>query len=241
MRDFLEKLRQHAWRTAGARYNAARRLKRRDWIATFSIAIFSAVGIAIAVAQKVYSPKPSSDLDNYLTVAAVCIGLFVIVISLIEWGFSAAVKADALYRNAESLNRHQRKVAQVLAAGGEIAEASVTLLREEYERIKDSCPYNHEPVDHRLFTAQHRLSIENGDTEGKPTMTWFGATWATLMDVLSSAKGFLIFWVVILLLLAMTPWSRSESRLGQDPACACSYGQGVNDDLSTESRFGVSG
>ena len=208
MRNFLESLRLQAWRTSGARYNAARRLKRRDWFATFSIAIFSAIGIAIAVVQKVYAPKASSDLDNYLTVAAVCIGLFVIVISLIEWGFSAAAKAEALYRNAELLNRHQRKVAQVLAANVEIIESAVTELREEYEAIKDSCPYNHELVDHILFGAQHRLSVENVGSDGKPKISLLAAKWAALMDVLSSAKGFLIFWAVILLLLAMTPWSR---------------------------------
>lgn len=208
MRKFLESLRLQAWCTSGARYNAARRLKRRDWFATFSIAMFSAIGIAIAVVQKVYLPKASSDLDNYLTVAAVCIGLFVIVISLIEWGFSAAAKADALYRNAELLNRHQRKVAQVLAAGDHFAEATITLLREEYEAIKDSCPHNHEPVDHRLFLAQHRLSSEYLDGESKPTMSLCAATWAKLMDWFSSASAFLIFWAVILFLLAMTPWSR---------------------------------
>jgi hypothetical protein len=208
MRNFLESLRLQAWCTSGARYNAARRLKRRDWFATFSIAMFSAIGIAIAVVQKVYLPKASSDLDNYLTVAAVCIGLFVIVISLIEWGFSAAAKADALYRNAELLNRHQRKVAQVLAASDHLGESAVTNLREEYEAIKDSCPYNHEPVDHRLFLAQQRFSVEYLDGDHKPTMSWLAAVWAKLMDLLSSAKGFLIFWAVILLLLAMTPWSR---------------------------------
>ncbi|WP_409574965.1 hypothetical protein [Sulfuritalea sp.] len=34
--NFLEELRTAAWRTEGARFNAARRLKRRDWFATFS-------------------------------------------------------------------------------------------------------------------------------------------------------------------------------------------------------------
>lgn len=206
MKDFLQSLRTQAWRTSGARYNAARRLRRRDWFATFSIAMFSAIGIALTVVQKVYVPKAGSDVDNYLTVLSVFIGLFVIVISLIEWGFSGSVKADALHRNAELLNQHQRKIAQALATAGDPGEAVVTQLREEYEAIKDSCSYNHEPVDDELFRAQQRLSREYLDEHGIPQMSWLAGKWSTLMDQWSSAKVFLAFWAMILGLLVITPW-----------------------------------
>lgn len=206
MRAFLQCLQTQAWRTSGARYNAARRLRRRDWIATFSIAMFAAIGIALTVVQKVYAPKAASDLDNYLTVLSVFIGLFVIVISLIEWGFSGSVKADALHRNAELLNQHQRKIAQTLAASAEPSEGVVTQLREEYEAIKDSCSYNHEPEDDELFRAQKRLSNEYLDRDGKQRMSWLAAKWAALMDQWSSAKVFLAFWALILGLLVVTPW-----------------------------------
>ena len=190
----------------GARYNAARRLKRRDWIATFSIAIFSAIGIALAVVQKVYVHKGTPELDNYITVFSACIGLFVLVISLIEWGISGSVKADTLYRNAELLNRHQRKIAQVLAAPGEPNDFVVTELREAYEAIKDSCLHNHEPVDDVLFRAQQRLSEEYCDKVGKPQMSWVAGKWAELMDQWSSVKAFFAFWLVIIALLVTMPW-----------------------------------
>lgn len=206
MKDFLQSLRTQAWRTSGARYNAARRLRRRDWFATFSIAMFSAIGIALTVVQKVYVPKAGSDLDNYLTVLSFFVGLFVIVISLIEWGFSGSVKADALHRNAELLNQHQRKIAQALATTGDPGEAVVTQLREEYEAIKDSCSYNHEPVDDELFRAQQRLSREYLDEHGIPQMSWLAGKWSAFMDQWSSAKVFLAFWAMILGLLVITPW-----------------------------------
>lgn len=211
MREFLQSLRTKAWRTSGARYNAARRLRRRDWFATFSIAMFAAIGIALTVVQKVYAPKAASDLDNYLTVLSVFIGLFVIVISLIEWGFSGSVTADALYRNAELLNQHQRKIEQVLSASGEPSEVVVTDLREEYEAIKASCSYNHEPVDDLLFRAQQRLSKEFREDcrkDGKPQMNWVSGKWATLMDQWSSAKTFFAFWLVIIAFLVAMPWGR---------------------------------
>ena len=75
MKDFLVSLRTMAWRTAGARYNAARRLKRREWFSTFSLASLSALSIAVAFAQRIYSPQSGTPLDNYLTAMSVSLDL----------------------------------------------------------------------------------------------------------------------------------------------------------------------
>jgi len=207
--EFLKDLRTTAWRTAGARFNAARRLKRRDWLATFSIAMFSAISVALAVIQRVYSFQAGTPADNYVTTLAVCIGLFVVVISLIEWGSANAVKADTLHRNAEALNEFQRKLEQILAiaADGRAHEPNdITALREEYERIKGQCPYNHEPIDDNLFRACHRLSPEFGDSTGKPKITRIRASWVMLQSVIATIWYFSFFWFVILALLWATPW-----------------------------------
>lgn len=209
MNEFLQRLRTQAWRTSGARYNAARRLKRRDWLATFSIAMFSAIGIALAVVQKVYVQKSTPELDNYITVISACIGLFCLVISLIEWGTSGSVKADALHRNAETLNEFQRKVEQDLAAPTKIDDVVATDRRKEYETIKAGCACNHEPVDDELFRAQQRLSKEFREglkSDGTPKMSWMAARWAELLDLWSSIRAFFFFWVVILGLLLNMPW-----------------------------------
>ena len=175
--------------------------------ATFSIAMFSAVGIALTFVQKQLAPQTGSELDSYLTILAVCIGLFVGVISLLEWGSSGSIKAEALHHNAELLNSYQRKVSQTLAAAGQPDEPAVTRLREEYEAIKAACPHNHEPSDDELFTAQHRLSPKCLGKDGVPRMSWLEAKLAFIADKWSSAKIFLVFWVVIVGLLATTPWS----------------------------------
>ena len=202
MNNFLSDLRTKAWRTSGARYNAARRLKRRDGFATFSIAIFSAVGIALAVIQKVYGFEANSAIDRYVTVLSVVIGLFVIVISLIEWGFSASVKAEALHRNAEQLNRFQFEIAQHLAGQAEPNVEVVTRLRENFEAIKESCPFNHDPVDDALFRAQQRFSSEYLEKDGiTPKMGAPAAMWAKTLSLLSVGKSYYAYWAVLTLLL----------------------------------------
>ena len=207
---FLSDLRTSAWSTSGARFNADRRLRRRDGFATLSIAIFSAIGVGLAIVQKIYAFKSGTAIDNYLTALSVCIGLFVIVISLIEWGASNSVRADALLRSAEELNKFQRKVGQILArcADGYVMEVEeIDALRVEYEEIKMRCPFNHEPIDHDLFLASHRFSPEFLSAEKKPRICWFRAQWVAFVSFFNIVWYFGIFWIVIAFLLWITPWA----------------------------------
>lgn len=206
---FLQQLRATAWRTEGARFNAARRLKRRDLFATFSIGAFSAAGIAVTFVQKVYEVTAGTPADKYLTALSVCLGLFVIVISLIEWGASGALRAEALFQNAQELNAFQRKLEQRLfeaADGIEFSSDEATQFREEYERIKIQCTHNHEPVDDQLFLAQRRLDSEFVTIFRRPNPGWFDAKWATMQSLLSVVWYFGLFWLAIVGLIWATPW-----------------------------------
>jgi hypothetical protein len=185
-------------------------MKHRDSFAMFSIAIFSVIGVGLAVVQKTYAFPSGTPVDNYVTAMSVCIGLFVVVISLIEWGTGNSVRADALHRNAEELNRLQRKVGQVLAACADeqVLEADeIDRLRNEYEEIKMQCPFNHEPIDHKLFLAQKRFSPEFSTIQGQARIGWFQARSVELASFLSAVWYFGIFWIVIATLLWITPWT----------------------------------
>lgn len=63
MQDYLRALRMDAWRTAGSRYNAARRLRRRETFSAASLAFFSAMSVAVAFLQRIYA-SPASAPDN---------------------------------------------------------------------------------------------------------------------------------------------------------------------------------
>lgn len=207
---YLARLETDAWRTAGARFNASRRLHTRDWFATLSIALFSAINIGLVMYQTVYAIPASSTADNFLTVLSVSLGLFIIVISLIEWGVAGGKRADALQRNAEKLNEFHRELSQTLAEvldGGDIESEGITALRKRYEAIKAKCPYNHEPIDDAVFVAKHRLSREFSNEQGNPKMNWLDAQWVKLRGLLASVWYFGVFWLVIGGLLYCTPWS----------------------------------
>ncbi len=209
MKEFLSELRTTAWRTAGARYNAARRLKQREWLSTFSLAALSALTIAVAFVQKVYSPTAGTPLDNYLSALAMALGVFLLVISLLEWGAGYGAKAEALHRNAELLTAFHRKCAQVLAqmdAGRVLTDSETNDLRGEYESIRDKCAQNHTPRDDELFRANQRLAPEFADAKGAPKMGNLDSLITKILWRLSEIWFFAAVWLVVFGALTYAWW-----------------------------------
>lgn len=200
MKKFISDLRTRAWQTSGSRYNAARRLKQREAFSTISLAMLSALSVAAAVAQRIYSPQPGTPLDNYLTAVLVALGIFLLAISLIEWGAAYGAKADALHRNAEDLTAYQLKLAQVLSrmeSGRVVEDAEVDVLRVEYETIKDRCQYNHSTSDYELFKAQQRMAPELGALKEKPVMNSFEALIVKIRWEWSTIWYFFLVWIAV--------------------------------------------
>ncbi|WP_210713219.1 SLATT domain-containing protein [Pseudomonas sp. MWU349] len=167
MLNHLKKLQTTVWRTSGARYNASRRLKIRELFSTISLALFSAISIIIAVIQRIYSTsiQNTPGLDNLLTALSICMGLFILVFTLMEWGSANGVKSYLLHKNAESLNALQSKIGNIvakyetnqnIALNWDEAES----LRLEYEEIKVQCAENHTPIDDDFFLTSKRRSPE---------------------------------------------------------------------------------
>lgn len=215
MLKFIEKLRTDAWRTAGARYNAARRLKRRDLFATISLSLFSAIGVGLAVVQRIYAFESGSAADNYVTALSVCLGIFLLVISLIEWGAGNSVKADRLHQNAEELNTFQRKLSLViidLMNGSSLTFEQANTYLREYDEIKARSSFNHEPLDDRLFVASHRFADEFKTPSGQVPFCWIENRWLAFRFECSSIWHFVAFWLVIATLIWITPWSQATKN-----------------------------
>ncbi len=162
--------------------------------------MLSALSVAAAVAQRIYSPQAGTSLDNYLTAISIALGVFLLTLSLLEWGAAYGAKADALHRNAEDLTAYHLKLAHVLArmdCGKVVEDSEIEALRVEYETIKDRCPYNHSPSDHELFRAQQRTAPELGAVNGKPVMNEWAALFVKARWEWSTIWFFLLIWISI--------------------------------------------
>lgn len=211
MKNDLPALRTDAWRTSGARYNAYRRLKRREFFSTASLAFFSAATAALAFVQILYS-EDGRELAKYLTALTGGAGIFLLAVSLIEWGARSGARAERLFDNAEKLNAFQRKIgllqaqADATGVGGAVNWDQLHALREEYERIKGQCADNHAPIDDELFRARQRRAQEFLGDDGKPRISDRGARWVAFLYTMSSVWYFGLCWITFAVLIAIAPW-----------------------------------
>lgn len=201
MKTYLTELRTVIWRTAGARYNAARRLKRKELFSTISLTFFSVMSICLAVVQKIYAPAISnvSGLDDYLTTLSILSGIFLLAISLMEWGSRNGSNADALYKNAEDLNSLQRRIKQELFKLDAISSSwdKCSAFSIEYDVIQSRCDVNHDPLDDQRFLAAKRSANEFAGEN----MGFFHASSIKVLWFFSSIWYYLLFWGVSVLAL----------------------------------------
>ncbi|HHJ1298379.1 TPA: SLATT domain-containing protein [Pseudomonas sp. H2] len=198
MSMYLKSLQDDVWRTSSARYHAARRLKRKENFSTISLAFFSALSIALAVIQQTYSTEVSATpgLNNYLTSISILSGIFILIISIMEWGARNGSNADALYKNAQELNALRKEIS-LEASGANISEGDSWKSSKEYlrryEEVKNRCDINHSPLDDFYFVSQHRKSPEFAARK----IAWHSAYWTSFRWQLSSIWYYLILWSII--------------------------------------------
>lgn len=197
MKIYLASLRTDVWRTSSARYNAARRLKRKELFSTISLSLFSVQTIALAVIQKIYAKEFNATvgLDDYATSLSILAGVLLIAISLMEWGSRNGSNADALYKNAEELNALQRNINLEITKRETNIEQNWKTAEDmlaSYEQIQSRCDINHSPLDDRFFIALHRKSAEFDYKK----ISGCEARWVSFLWFLSSIWYYLIFWVI---------------------------------------------
>lgn len=136
----LNQLKAKSWKTAGARFNAYRRLRNKLNASIFSISILSLYNISIAI----FDIVPL----QYNSGTTVVLSVFIIIVSLLEFSKDYATKAERMHVNAMKINAFNNK----LHLEKELSQK----LLDEYENIKSSCSENHEPQDLNIFLVQKK-------------------------------------------------------------------------------------
>jgi hypothetical protein len=167
--------------------------------------MFSALTVAIAFFQKLYALDATKSLDNYFTAFTVCLGICILVISLIEWGVANGVRSAALYRNAEELNGFQREILQKLVEfdlKGSVPIHEINDAREKYEHVRTSCEHNHSPIDDWHVRAVRRFAPEFCENE-ETQMSWGEAQRIRIAWNASAVSYFGVLWLFVIGFLAL--------------------------------------
>lgn len=153
-----EQLENKAWKTAGARFNAYRRLKAKNTTSIFFISMLSLVCICI----NLFDVFPAEHRES----ASLIFSVLVIIVSLVESSKDYSLKADRLHTNALEINSFIDRLKFKQSVGqNEI---------QEYHSILRSCPENHEIDDFKVFLMQHRKEFFPEDSSVE---WWFRSLW----------------------------------------------------------------
>lgn len=140
----FKKFDKKIWRTIGARFNAYRRLQRRQNASIFSISILSVYLTAEAfIPEGTLPPEAEKWRKAFVVLSAV----FILILSLLEARKSYELKAERLHKNAIELNQ----LYDTFKISSSEDEKKKKI--EDYHGLIVSCPENHEPCDDALFRA----------------------------------------------------------------------------------------
>lgn len=191
------RLQTKIWQTSGARFNASRRLQSRERLSIVSIAGLAVVGIAISIIPSVIGVPTEAVQVGLYSFLGVAIGLSVLVISLIEGGGRFSIRAEKLHDNARDLSALQNKLELVLADPSHTSD-QIEEIRFGYEKLVRECPFNHSPIDHNRFVAQHRSGKEFLGKDKKPKVSGVKAAYYVALWHLHSTWVFLVSWLLVL-------------------------------------------
>lgn len=158
LNSYIDSLKFRLWKTKGSRFNACRRLRRKQQISIFSISVLSVYGISIPVIQTVLDTDACPETNNLYTVISLTLSVFILVLSLLEGANNYASKSEKMHVNAMKISSLYSELEILLVRSSDPAVLSekVDSIQHRYSEVIEECPDNHELEDYLEFQIQHR-------------------------------------------------------------------------------------
>lgn len=146
-----DELDRSLWITKHSRYNAAYRLKRKNSLSIYSIAILSVYALTITLLEK-YGFQV--NYGNLYGLVSIILSVFILVVSLSEAGKNYGVASERLFLCGneirdllDSLKKYNNKSCEDYAGIDDISQ--------KYSHILKTCAENHEKLDFDLHRAEY--------------------------------------------------------------------------------------
>lgn len=158
LESYIKSLKFKLWKTKGSRFNAYRRLKRRQQVSIFSISVLSVYGISIPVIQAVLDTSFCPKTNDLYTVVSLTLSVFILVLSLLEGANNYASKSEKMHVNAVKISAlySELEILTVREKNLDVLGEKIDDIQRRYAEMIEECPDNHEPEDYLEFQTQHR-------------------------------------------------------------------------------------
>lgn len=143
-----EQLLKEMKRAKGCRFNASKRLERRDAKRT-SIVAWASVGVIIITLLPVFLPV-SDWFKSLLSLSTIAMSLAVLAFSLLQAQSNDPVKADQFHKCATEINELRRQIRHA-----EINRESLIVYSKEYDAILRRYSINHDEIDYHNYIITH--------------------------------------------------------------------------------------
>jgi len=180
--------------TAGARFNAATRLEKKEKGSNVLVSVYSAFLICVSVAT--LALPLSSNLIRYASFGGIVASILVLVMSMRNYAHKFGVEAEQMHRSALEINELKRTIQSLPKAK---AETRLLEFSKTYNAILQKWSVNHNQFDYLEYKYRHKWEFDDikDIPEDKMTDRRFKETY----DI--SAGGIAFFTALGLLLLAV--------------------------------------
>ena len=146
-----ENLNSRIWQTKGSRFNAYRRLAKRNSILTFVTSLSSIHLLSIGIIQLSHLIIITPNQSQWLSFTSIILSIIILAYSLFESGKEHGLKSEKHHLCALELDKCYSKLQFITQ--DKITELSK--LAEDYNEIKQKHLLNHEPIDNDYFQLEH--------------------------------------------------------------------------------------
>jgi hypothetical protein len=150
-------LNNRIWRTKGARFNAYRRLEKKNSALTFITSFSSIHLLAIAILQLSSLVPLSADQSKLLNFISITISIIILAYSLFEGGKEHGLKSERHHLCGIELDRCYSRLQHI--TDGSTSE--LIKLANEYNDVTEKYLLNHDSVDDEFFQLQNPNDFEN--------------------------------------------------------------------------------
>ena len=147
---YYHKLATTMWKTRGARFGAAASLSFKDRFGVGTAAFLIIYMIAWSVSSLAFPEFFTSTRGLVLNVVSIVSSVALLAITLMEFAFGRAVKAQILHQNALSISGIMRDLEMELAAAVPRVER-LKELASSYERLNFETQINHTTQDYKRW------------------------------------------------------------------------------------------
>jgi hypothetical protein len=138
--------------TAGCRFNASARLRRRDKSSNVLVSVYSALLICISVAT--FALPLGSNVIRYASFGGIVASILLLVMSMKNFAHQFAVEAEQMHRCALEINELRRLMLARIAASGGLK--SIEDYSKTYNAILQKWSVNHTEEDYLRYKYKHK-------------------------------------------------------------------------------------